>query len=163
MTRRRLILAAMTASLFAGAAGLVAQANAAKEEAKSDWTENYADAVAESKKTHKPILANFTGSDWCGWCIKLHKEVFSTNEFNEWAKDNVVLLTVDFPQSKKQSKELKKQNKGLADKYNIEGFPTILFLDAEGKKLGESGYMRGGPKAWIANAKEQIGAAKPAE
>ncbi|MBI1374704.1 MAG: thioredoxin fold domain-containing protein [Phycisphaera sp.] len=134
--------------------------NAAAASVESGWTEVYDDAVAESKKTNKPILADFTGSDWCGWCIKLHKEVFSTDEFKAWAKDHVVLLTVDFPNAKPQSKEIKQQNKALEKKYKIEGYPTILFLDAEGKKLGESGYEEGGPKVWIAIADKILAKAK---
>lgn len=116
------------------------------------WLTSYDAAVKESKKTGKPILADFTGSDWCGWCMKLDKEVFATNEFKAWAKKNVVLLTLDFPQAKKQSEATKKQNQALAKKYSIQGFPTILFIKPDGKALGQYGYDQGGPKVWTANA-----------
>lgn len=116
------------------------------------WSTSWADAVAQSKKTGKPILADFTGSDWCGWCIKLDKEVFSTPAFKAWAKKSVILLTLDFPAKKPQSKALKAQNAGLQQKYNIQGYPTILFLDAKGKKLGEYGYDEGGPANWTKKA-----------
>ncbi len=82
----------------------------------------------------------------------MHEEVFSTKEFATWAGKNVVLLEVDFPQNKKQSDERKAQNKELQATYKIEGYPTIVFLDAEGKEVGRSGYAPGGPKAWIKEA-----------
>jgi thioredoxin-related protein len=120
------------------------------------WHTDYSKAVAESKKTGKPILADFTGSDWCGWCMKLDKEVFKTAEFKNWAKKNVVLLSLDYPQAKKQSAAEKKQNEALARRYKIQGFPTVLFLDAKGKQLGQYGYDEGGPKAWTSNAAKMI-------
>ena len=116
------------------------------------WTENYEEAVAMSRKTGRPILANFTGSDWCVWCIRLDKEVFSTDMFKEWAVNNVILLKLDFPNKRKISAETEKQNNALAAKYGIQGFPTILFLKADGNVLGTSGYMEGGPASWIRNA-----------
>ena len=78
--------------------------SAATVHAGDDWTTDYEDALKESAKTGKPILANFTGSDWCGYCIKLDKEVFSTDTFEDWAEENVILLEVDFPRRKSLSK-----------------------------------------------------------
>ncbi len=129
--------------------------HAADEAKGSGWTEKYDDAIAASKKSGLPILADFTGSDWCGWCIKLHKEVFDTQEFKDWAAKNVVLLELDFPQKKAQDAALKAKNKELYDKYKVEGYPTIVILDTTGKKLGELGYEEGGPKVWIAKFTEQ--------
>lgn len=126
----------------------------------SEWLTSFEKAKAASKKSGKPILVDFTGSDWCGWCIKLNKEVFSTKEFKDWAKQNVILLELDFPRKKAQADELKKQNRALAQQYGVRGYPTILFLDHEGKKLGKSGYMKGGPKAWLAKANTIIAKAK---
>jgi len=139
------------------AAAFAAQTQSAPKAGNASWTTDLKAAMAESKESGKPILMNFTGSDWCGWCIKLHKEVFDKKEFKTWAKKNVVLMTIDFPRSKSQSDELKKQNRALAEQYGIRGFPTILFVNAEGKKLGESGYLAGGPKKWTANATQIIG------
>lgn len=121
------------------------------------WLISYKEALEQSKKTGRPVLADFTGSDWCGWCIKLKKEVFDTDEFKKWAAANVILLELDFPHGKKQSPEIKKQNEELSDKYDIQGFPTILFLDHTGKKLAESGYIQGGPSKWIPDAKKKLG------
>jgi protein disulfide-isomerase len=120
------------------------------------WMTDFKAALAQSKKTKKPIIADFTGSDWCGWCIKLKEEVFSKPEFKEWAAKHVILLELDYPKQKEQSEEIKKQNQELATKYQIKGYPTILFLDAKGKVIGKSGYMPGGPEAWLKDAGKQL-------
>ncbi|MBX3119526.1 MAG: thioredoxin family protein [Fimbriimonadaceae bacterium] len=134
----------------------------AKPEVKG-WITSFDEAKKLSKETGKPILADFTGSDWCGWCIQLKDEVFEKEEFKKWAAENVILLEVDFPTpdgdvDKAMSAELKKQNADLADKYKIEGYPTILFIDAEGNKIGEYGYDQGGPAKWTAEAEKRMGA-----
>jgi thioredoxin-related protein len=120
------------------------------------WHTDFKKAAAESRKTGKPILADFTGSDWCGWCIKLKDEVFSKDEFKAWAADNVILLELDYPQKKELPEALKKQNEELKGKYQIKGYPTVLFLDAKGKVIAQSGYKPGGPEAWIADAKKLL-------
>ena len=114
------------------------------------WMTDLPKAQAEAKTEKKLVMLDFTGSDWCGWCIRLHKEVFSTPEFAEYAKKNLVLVEVDFPRKKQQSAALKKANESLGAKYSIEGYPTIIVLNGEGKKVGQLGYMKGGPKAFIA-------------
>ena len=118
--------------------------------AKDGWSEDYDKALAQAKADKKLVLLDFTGSDWCGWCIKLDKEVFSQAEFAEYAKKNLVLVELDFPRSKEQSKELKAQNTKLQGEFKIQGYPTIIVLNSEGKKVGELGYQPGGPKAFIA-------------
>jgi len=118
--------------------------------AEAEWVTDLPKAQARAKEEKKLVLLDFTGSDWCGWCIKLHKEVFSQAQFTEYAKKNLVLVEVDFPNKKKQSAELKKANAALQKKYDIKGYPTIIVLDGEGKKVGELGYQPGGPKAFIA-------------
>jgi thioredoxin-related protein len=117
-----------------------------------NWETGWTETSAAAKIAEKPILADFTGSDWCGWCVRLKKEVFDTPEFKAWADKRVVLLEVDFPNGKKLPDELAKENEALMNKYGIQGFPTIVFLDAEGKELGRLGYQKGGPKPWIAAA-----------
>jgi len=116
----------------------------------SQWQTDAPKAVAKAKAEKKLVLLDFTGSDWCGWCIKLHKEVFSTPEFSEYAKNNLVLVEVDFPQNKPQTPELKKANEALQARFKIEGYPTIILLNGEGKKVGELGYQPGGAKPFIA-------------
>lgn len=126
----------------------------------ADWTVGWKAAADQAAAAKKPILADFTGSDWCGWCVKLKKEVFDTPEFAAWAKGKVVLLEIDFPRGKEQTAAVKQENRALAEKYAIEGFPTILVLDASGAELGRLGYQEGGPKAWIAAAEAIIAKAK---
>ncbi len=82
--------------------------------------------------------------------------MFSTEQFKAWAKKNVILVEIDFPRNTKLPKELAKQNEMLKNKFGISGFPTVLFLDANEKKLGRSGYMPGGPESWIKDASRQI-------
>lgn len=113
------------------------------------WITDYSAALAQAKAENKPVFIDFTGSDWCGWCIKLDKEVLSQPAFEDYAKKNLVRLYLDFPNGKPQSETLETQNKELAKKYGIQGFPTIVVLSPEGKTLGEMGYQRGGPEAFI--------------
>jgi len=114
------------------------------------WTTNYQKAVAQAKAEKKLVMLDFTGSDWCGWCMKLNKEVFSQAKFKEYAAKNLVLVEVDFPQQKPQTDDVKKQNAQLQDQFHIEGYPTIIVLNGDGKKVGELGYMEGGPDAFVA-------------
>lgn len=115
------------------------------------WLTDLSKAQAIAKAEKKIVMLDFTGSDWCGWCIKLNKEVFSTDEFAKYAKDNLVLVEVDFPTPhKKQSAAQKKANQELEKKFKVEGYPTIIVLNAEGKKIGELGYQPGGPKPFVA-------------
>lgn len=121
------------------------------------WHESYAEAQAEAAQTGRPILANFTGSDWCGWCIRLEDEVFATPQFSDWAKQNVVLLKLDYPRKTRPSPEIREQNSRLAKQYEIRGYPTILFLDADGNIISQYGYDSGGPEPWIGNANQMLG------
>src|SRR4030095_1895326 len=99
------------------------QAHAAGE---LNWMTDMAAAQKKAKDEKKLVLMDFTGSDWCGWCIKLNKEVFSTKEFAEYAKKKLVLVEVDLPRHKKLSAAQTKANEALSGKYDIEGFPTIV-------------------------------------
>lgn len=115
-----------------------------------EWLTDLPKAQAQAKKENKLVLLDFTGSDWCGWCIKLNKEVFNTPDFKAYAAKSLVLVEVDFPQKKEQSAEQKKANRALQEKYGIEGYPTLIVLDGDGKQVGKLGYMKGGPKPFIA-------------
>ena len=118
------------------------------------WMTDFAAAKIKAAAEQKPLLLDFTGSDWCGWCIKLDEEVFSQKEFKEFAADNLVLVELDFPRDKEQSEDLKAQNKALAEKYGIRGFPTILVLSSKGELIEKTGYQRGGSEAYVAHIKE---------
>jgi thioredoxin-related protein len=120
------------------------------------WKTDYAEAVKQATKEKKTLLLNFTGSDWCGWCIRLDKEVFSKAEFVEYAASNLVCVKLDFPRNKKLPEAEVKQNEELAGKYNVEGFPTILLLNSTEKLLLTTGYQAGGPEAYIKHLKEAI-------
>lgn len=120
------------------------------------WETDINKAIAASNKTNKPMLLFFTGSDWCGWCIRLQKEVLKTPEFKTWAAKNVVLVELDYPRSKPQPDAIKNQNNGLQQIFGIQGFPTVYFATAKVKGgkpsytgLGSTGYVAGGPSAWL--------------
>ena len=118
--------------------------------AESSWVTDYKKAQEDAKAGKKLMLLEFTGSDWCGWCMKLDKEVFSTPEFQNYASRNLILVKLDFPRRRPQTEALKKQNEQLAQKYGIQGFPTIIVLNGQGEKVGELGYMEGGPSPFLA-------------
>ncbi|WP_144891486.1 thioredoxin family protein [Flavobacterium tiangeerense] len=127
------------------------------------WETNINKAMEVSTKTKKPMLLFFTGSDWCGWCIRLQKEVLKTPEFAKWANDNVVLVELDFPRKSTQTEEIKKQNSELQMAFGIQGFPTVHFVNAktvDGKVnfegLGSTGYVAGGPAAWLTEANKLL-------
>ena len=120
------------------------------------WETNVNKAIEVSNKTNKPLLMFFTGSDWCGWCIRLQKEVLKTPEFEKWAKENVVPVELDYPRRTPQTAEIKKQNGELQQAFGIQGFPTVIFAKVavkDGKVnfegLGSTGYVAGGPAAWL--------------
>jgi len=120
------------------------------------WNNNLKNSIEISNKTKKPLLLFFTGSDWCGWCIRLQTEVFKTPEFKKWANENVVLVELDFPRRTALSPELTTQNNELQQFFAVQGYPTVWFVNAsrvDGKtnfdKLGSTGYLAGGPTAWL--------------
>lgn len=118
--------------------------------AESDWLHDWNKAQEEAKANHKLLFLNFTGSDWCGWCIKLDKDVFSQPKFKDYAHDNLVLVELDFPRRKSQPTEERKQNMELAQQYEVLGFPTIVVLNSNGQKVWKfDGYFPGGPEAFI--------------
>jgi thioredoxin-related protein len=138
---KRILLTGVMAVILAGAATAADTVT---------WLTDLPKAQEQARAEKKLVMLDFTGSDWCGWCIKLNKEVFSQPDFAAYAQTNLVCVEVDFPTKKKLSAEQQKANDALAKKYNVEGYPTIIVLNADGKKVGELGYMKGGPKAFIA-------------
>ena len=115
------------------------------------WGTDVPKALAQAKTDKKMVLVDFTGSDWCSWCIKFDKEALSTDKFAAYAKNHLELVMLDFPNKKPQSDALKSANAALQKKYNVDGFPTFVLLGADGKELGRQvGYAPGGPDAFIA-------------
>jgi protein disulfide-isomerase len=118
--------------------------------ADATWLTNFSAAKAQAENQHKLVLMNFTGSDWCPCCIQMEKEILSQPEFTDYAQKNLVLVLVDFPEHKAQSYTLKVSNDALQDKYNIQGYPTLIEVNPDGKVLWKHlGYVKGGPKALI--------------
>jgi protein disulfide-isomerase len=122
------------------------------QQSKLVWHTNLMEASNLSMKTGKPVFAFFTGSDWCGWCMKLQANVFAKDAFIAWAQKNVILLELDFPRRKQLSPELTKQNNDLQQTFQVQGFPTVwLFKTAKDAKtnqlqisaLGSLGYPPG--------------------
>ena len=99
------------------------------------WQTDLPKALAQAKTEKKMVLIDFTGSDWCPPCKNLHKTVMLSEEFAKFAKENLVLVEIDFPKSKPQTPELKAANKELSAKYAVRGYPTIIVLDGDGKEL----------------------------
>lgn len=115
-----------------------------------EWLTDLTRAQALAKSEKKAVLIDFTGSDWCGFCIKLDKQVFATKEFADYAKDNLVLVSLDFPRKKEQTAELKAANAKLKTRYEVSGFPTVIMIDSEGRILGKQvGYGGDPAKAYI--------------
>ncbi|GEJ33980.1 thioredoxin [Flavobacterium psychrophilum] len=136
-----------------------------KKSTKEDlvWHTNVKEAIDLAKKEDKPLFLFFTGSDWCGWCIRLQKEVFKTPEFEAWAKEKVVLVELDFPRRTEQTTELKDQNNQLQQAFAVQGFPTVWFAKGTNKsgkinfeQLGSTGYVAGGPSTWLSGADQII-------
>ena len=123
------------------------------------WHHSYDEAVRESLLTNKPVMAVFSGSDWCHWCVKLKQEVFDAPGFTEWAKRNVVLLELDFPRLSTSPMEIRQQNERLKQKYAVRGFPTVLFLEDDGSEFAKAGYVAGGLQAWILKVETMLNAA----
>ncbi|MFU8779875.1 MAG: thioredoxin family protein [Kiritimatiellia bacterium] len=129
---------------------------AVRAEEKSLWLTDFEAAKSAAAERGVPILVDFTGSDWCGWCIRLKAEVFSQAAFSAYARENLVLLELDFPMRTQLPEALREQNEGLRERFRIRGFPTILLLDAKGEELARTGYRRGGPEAYVEHLKELL-------
>ena len=127
---------------------------------RAGWMDDHQAAVATARQTKRPILINFTGSDWCPRCLRLRNEVFDTGIFAAWAKDHVVLLECDFPRRTRLPAEVAQQNDHLAERFQIDGFPTVVVISADGVELARSGYQRGGARRWIADLENLMRAGK---
>jgi len=133
---------------------LMAFAVSAKTSTPAGWTDDYEAALKRAAAEKKLIVADFSGSDWCGWCMRLDKEVFDTETFRKDATNRYVLLMIDTPRDKSMlSEKAKKQNPELLKKYAIRGFPTVLMLDKDGKVVHKTGYQRGGPAPYLETLK----------
>ncbi|MDD4873347.1 MAG: thioredoxin family protein [Kiritimatiellae bacterium] len=121
-----------------------------------EWQTNFEQAKKIALEKKQPIMAVFSGSDWCAWCMKLEKEVLAKDEFKNYAKTSLVLFVADFPSSHKLKEEVTKQNQELAEKYGVKGFPTVLILSGDGKVLAKTGYRPGGAEKYVEHLKDLI-------
>ena len=121
-----------------------------------NWEENLETALQKAKAENKAVLVNFTGSDWCQWCIKLSDEVFSKSEFEDYAEDNLILVRLDFPRNIEQSAETKAYNNQLAQRYGVQGFPTVLLFNSQGQMVLQTGYQPGGPVSYVEHLKNKL-------
>ena len=122
------------------------------------WTHDFEAAKKQAAKEGKSLLMDFTGSDWCSWCIKLNEEVFQHDPFKKGVADDFVLVELDYPRDKSNlSEETIAQNEMLKEKYQIQGYPTILITDAQGRPYAKTGYREGGPEAYVTHLGEMLG------
>jgi thioredoxin-related protein len=115
-----------------------------------NWSTDFSQALEQARADDKRVLLDFTGSDWCPWCIKFDHEVLDTDPFAAYAQNKLELVLVDFPRTKPQSDELKQANQALGRRYNVSGYPTFVLVNYAGNELGRQvGYAAGGPSAFI--------------
>jgi len=120
------------------------------------WETDLAAAKIRAEKENRTILLNFTGSDWCGWCKRLSKEVFNKQEFQTFASEKLILVEVDFPRHKQISKEQRRKNYELQSRHGVQGYPTIMLVDHKEKVLLKTGYLPGGASSYISHLKDAI-------
>ena len=155
----RTVVAAVGAALFfaspAWADDVAPAAPPAEAKAEAVWVGDYDKAVEIAKKEKKDLFVDFTGSDWCGWCVRLHKEVFSHDEFLNEIQKQYVLVALDYPHGDEAKAKVPNpaRNDELMKKYNIQGYPTVLLLTTEGDVFGKLGYQPGGPEKYV----QQVG------
>ena len=123
------------------------------------WTPDDVAATNAAKTSGKPVMLNFTGSDWCGWCMLMDRQVFSKQEWKDWAAGKIYLVTLDFPSDDDLvPEEYRERNQTLQKEYGIGGYPTYVVLGAEGKRLGELGASRNAkPVKFIADLAKLTG------
>lgn len=123
---------------------------------KAGWDDDYEKTLAKAKAEGRSVLLDFTGSDWCGWCVKLDNEVFTKPAFKRFAKERLLLVELDYPQGKRLSKKTQEQNAELKNKYGVNGFPTLVLLSPDGKEVKRWG-------GYSAKFFDELKAALPAE
>ncbi len=120
------------------------------------WIEDFDEAVKIAKAENKDLFVDFTGSDWCGWCIKLHDEVFQHEEFSTAIKKDYVLVYLDFPRKEENIAKVPNmtRNRELQQKYGVRGFPTIMLMNSAGVAYAQTGYQPGGPEEYVKHIAE---------
>lgn len=150
---KKCFLMLMTLGFTLGMAPMFAQpmtnqGQARQQVSQIKWYTDYAQAAAAARQSNMPILLFFTGSDWCGWCKKLHQEVFASPDFIREVGNRFIFVEVDFPQGKQLPPALAQQNTMLKQKFGISGYPTVVVLDPNENFIAETGYRPGGGKSY---------------
>ena len=140
-----------------GLAALAASVAFAKTSTPEGWLDDYDAALARAAAGNRQVLIDFSGSDWCGWCRRLEKEVFATEAFRKAAAERFVLLMVDSPEDESLlSDKAREQNPRLVEKFGVDGFPTVVVLDAKGEEVCRMGYAEGGPEKYLERLDAEI-------
>ena len=126
--------------------------------AANPWHTGLPIALDKARAENKAVFVNFTGSDWCGYCIQLKREILVTPAFESFASNNLVLVEVDFPKRKAITAAQRQANNALQHRFNIQGYPTLVILDASGRERGRMGYEPGGPKPFLTRLQTITGA-----
>lgn len=124
--------------------------------APAGWTPDYLRALREAKEQNKLVLVNFTGSDWCTFCKSLSKEIFNTDYFRKWAKENVILLELDYPQGHRLPSYIEEQNAFVQSHYGVQTFPTVLLIEPNGRPYAKFGYAPMSPEQWTSTVNTAI-------
>jgi protein disulfide-isomerase len=135
---------------------IIACGNKTQTSDELNWTANLEEAIETAKAENKAVLVNFTGSDWCKWCFKLSDEVFSQDDFKKYADENLILVKLDFPRTIQQSNEIKAYNQSVAQKFGVQGFPTIIIINSQGKPVAKTGYQPGGAANYVTHIQSYL-------
>jgi thioredoxin-related protein len=152
---RKIMIALAGLSLLCGC-----NQNAVAADQPNIWQSNYDAALKQAAAENKYMLVSISGMEWCGWCIRLEDEVFSKPEFISYAKDNLICVLLDFPRGKELPKAQKDANQALLEKFQVQGFPTVLIFNPQGKGIVRDGYRPGGPAKYVEFIKTAITADK---
>ena len=136
-------------TVFSISCGLVSS----NEEPSKLWLTDVNQAIELSKETGKPIFAFFTGKEWCSWCKKLENKILSKEAFITYAKENLILLELDFPRGRR---DLPTEQINLARKFRIQGYPTVILMDSETNLLGKTGFENMTPQQYVENVQKMI-------
>lgn len=123
------------------------------------WLTDYDKAKALAREQNKHLLIDFSGSDWCVWCVRLDEEVFQQEAFKAYAEENLVLLLVDWPQSGADSMEIQAKSEPVLREFGVSRFPTVIILEPGGTAIGKTGYQPGGGEAYVEHIKKIIASA----
>lgn len=157
--KRGLLLCYLLSATCFGAKGHVKQEvlqSSSVDGGSLQW-ETYEQVMEKAKQDGRYIGLFFTGSDWCMWCMKMHEQILNTPEFVTYARSNLHMVIVDFPQKNHQPKSLRDLNRRLKSEYAVSGFPTLVFIDATGKEHARMGFEPGGGEAYVRRLQSALG------